>query len=220
METLTGVLTALGGATAVLILVFCALWKVIAPAITARITKQVSRELEREASSFQHVLSKDMERYKDELSRAQSVDRMQMELRKSVAENLLEMRIHALHELARVNFQFPSFICGVVTSPKSSRPSFEVVEKEHADFETHVTMAASTFDGDFRLRVLHLDGLCIKLFDRYSDEPLSKDDPLVKETTKAFLDLDGSISAKLLALPDELAKMLTATDSTLSTQKS
>lgn len=81
------------------------------------LSKIVGRKLEQDAEHYRHQLGKEMETYKNELSRSLNVDRIRSEVRRAVAERLLDRRITAFHEVHVELSNFPSWVISVVCFP-------------------------------------------------------------------------------------------------------
>ncbi|WP_155625707.1 hypothetical protein [Burkholderia vietnamiensis] len=206
--TIQDILAALGGVTAVAIAIVAACWKLVDTWITTWITKRVGRGLERDADHYRHELSQDMERFKDELARTQSVERLRAEMRKVVAEKLFEKRLTAYHELNIAIMSIPGELAGSATMPPESRFREAIVAEKIGEmkklWEQHLLYVPPEFANDFRELLARL--LLIFPADGWGTMPaLPQDGKVLTNIRELVRSLGNQIDALYKALPDDLA---------------
>ncbi|MFM0263106.1 hypothetical protein [Paraburkholderia sediminicola] len=151
MSSLHEVIIAAGGTTIVILLVIGFVAYIARQALSSWVTRRLSRGLERDAEHFKHMLARDMEAYKDELNRTQNVERFKAEVRKTVAEKMLERRLTALHEIDLVLGEIPSWVIAQMIAPRAARASLPDCTLKLAEFASTITRHSLYFENDFTL---------------------------------------------------------------------
>ncbi|SAL73403.1 hypothetical protein AWB74_04482 [Caballeronia arvi] len=176
---------------------------------TAWMTRRVSLSLDKKADRYKHELARDMEHYKDELNRRQSVDRVKAEIRKSVAERLLDARLTALHE---INAQLSSFPSWLVAGMARNFQRMERIEELRTRLDAFVPAIQSNalyFDIQFVSDYHVLHRALINYSMEWTSEtvrPLSHPDAIAISTVTAML--KQRIDHMLKALPSELSALI------------
>ncbi|MCA8038539.1 hypothetical protein [Burkholderia seminalis] len=211
LATVQNILTALGGVTAVLLLIAAACWKLIDSGLTTWLTKRVSRGLERDAERYKHELSRDMESYKNELARAQGVEKIRVEMRKAVAEKLFDRRLNAYHELYVAISEIPSYILAGAMQPVENRPLQGQAYGRVQEFVNTLTPHQLYLPNDFKqeYRALLLTLLDLFAGSRWNTRPeLRHEDAVVAEINVMVGALSSKLDSYYKLLPDDLANAI------------
>ncbi|MEN2470530.1 MULTISPECIES: hypothetical protein [Burkholderia] len=208
LTTVQYVLTALGGVTAVILLIAAACWKLVDTGLTTWLTKRVGRGLERDAERYKHELSRDMEMYKNELARSQGMGRLRAEMRKVVAEKLFERRLNAYHDLYVAISEIPSHVLAGAMQSVEVRPSQAKTYTRVQEFANALTPHQLYLPGDFKqeYRALLVKLLNFFVGNSWQASPaLAFEDAKVTEINKMVATLNHKIDSYYKSLPDELA---------------
>ncbi|MDN7467015.1 hypothetical protein [Burkholderia orbicola] len=205
------ILAALGGATAVILLIAAACWKLIASGLATWLTKRVGKGLERDADRYKHELSRDMETYKNELVRSQSIERVRAEMRKVVAEKLFERRLNAYHDLYVAISEIPSYILSQAMQPIEFRFPLENVFGRAQDFQKtlipHQLYLPSEFKQEYRSLLSEL--LTLFAENSWAQRPaLALEDQTVVQINQRVAALNFKLDQYYKSLPDELANAI------------
>ncbi|MDR5787859.1 hypothetical protein P9281_15100 [Caballeronia sp. LP003] len=109
------------------------------------LSKIIGRRLEETAEHYRHQLGKDLEAYKSDLSRALNRQNIKAEVRRAVAEKLLDRRLEALHEVHLEIYKHPSWVNAVVGQPYSAEVH-SAFSKRMDEFSSAIDRKRSIFD--------------------------------------------------------------------------
>ncbi|MBT2789158.1 hypothetical protein [Paraburkholderia strydomiana] len=208
METVKAILAVLGGAGAVVAAVCAAFAIMFRDTLTAWLTKRVAKGLERDAERYKHELSRDMENYKDELNRAQSVERLRAEMRKTVAEKIFALRLDAYHELYKALTQTPALIMSYSLLPAGSRSTLDETVAQISGFNTALETHQLYVDKDFRNTYRTIATRLLGLFESgewETAEPLKNESEKIRTLSRLVGTLLEEIERMHTRLPDDLA---------------
>lgn len=150
-----------------------------------------------------------MEKYKDELNRAQSVDRFRTEARKVVAERLLDRRLEALHELSRLLQDTPSWIMSALCVPPAGRPPVDEMLAKMRDLSGAFDKHTLYFDDQFGLDYRRFCADLQRLAGQWMNEAvLRPDDPRFVQVMNQIAQLNLVIDQTHKRLPDDLANSI------------
>lgn len=211
LTTVQNILTALGGVTAVFLVIAAACWKLIDSGITTWLTRRVGRALERDAERYKHELSRDMETYKDELARSQGIERLRIEMRKAVAEKLFDRRLTAYHELFVALSEIPSYILSGAMQPVEHRVPLQDVFGRAQEFANTLSPHQLYLPLDFKQEYRAVLSRLLSLFtgNDWSFRPaLTQEDAVVLEINRMVAALNFKIDQYYKSLPDDLANSI------------
>lgn len=209
MPSLQEVIAAAGGAALIIVVLIGGVGFIFRQALAAWLTRRLGRGLEREAERYKHDLAREMERFKDELNWAQSVDRFRAEARKAVAERLLDRRLEALHEVSLVLHNVPSWVIAGASVPLAGRaPVDEMLAKMRelsGAFDKHSLYFDIQFGVDYRAFCANLQRLAGNWL---HEAVLGADDPQIAPILHQTAGLQRVIDQMHKRLPDELANSI------------
>ncbi|MFP3549734.1 hypothetical protein SB861_03330 [Paraburkholderia sp. SIMBA_049] len=203
-----GALTFLGGGSFV-VLLLGGIGYIFQRPLTAWLTRRMTAELEKQADDYKHQLSRDMERYKDELGRLQNADRVKMDVRKAVAEKFLEQRLAALHAISAQVRDVPVWVVAAMAHSNAHRQDRSVISEKMDAFYFAVNQNALHLPGPVQIAYRRLGQALMHIGkDWTSGTIIPMDDP----RSRGIVDLAGEagrlIHTAHLALPDEMANII------------
>jgi hypothetical protein len=215
MQVLQTILAVFGGVTVVALGVVAACWKLIDSTLTAWLTKRVTRQLERDAEQYRHALARDMETYKDELNRVQSIERLRAEMRKTVAEKMFAIRLDAYHMIYAMLETVPAWIATRLQLPAAARGPLSVATEKLMEFGNAVERNSLYLPLRFSITYRRYAGLlyeCVEEIAWANAEPL----PFHHNRIIAILEQAGALQREIndlhRALPDDLANSIAHPD--------
>jgi hypothetical protein len=206
MEILNAVLVKLGGIAGILAALCIGAALVFRKAITDWLTKRVAKGLERDAERYKHELSRAMEKYKDELARAQSIERFKGEVRKAVAERMLERRLAALHEVDLALAEIPSWIMAGMSVPLEGRPPFPERIQKIDDLSGALDRHSLYFDNTFKLEYRNFTRELTEFAGQWLEQvTIDTNDPRKRALQTRAANLMRAVQVMHQQLPDLLA---------------
>ncbi|MEM5404116.1 hypothetical protein [Paraburkholderia unamae] len=206
MDILNAVLVRLGGIAGILAALCIGAALVFRKAITDWLTKRVAKGLERDADRYRHELSRDMEKYKDELTRAQNVERFKGEIRKAVAERILERRLAALHEVDLALGEIPTWVVTQMAIPLQGRSPLTEFTQKISELGGVLTRHSLYFDAAFQLEYRQYVGALNEHAGQWPEQvTIGSDDPRTLALLRTAGKLQLTVEGMHRQLPDVLA---------------
>ncbi|MFP3428713.1 hypothetical protein SB781_03085 [Paraburkholderia sp. SIMBA_061] len=172
------------------------------------LSKRVGRKLEDDAARYRHELAKDMEAYKNDLSRALNVERIRSEVRRAAAEKLLDMRLKALHEVHLQLWKLPSWVTSIVRFPYELRRDVEFSERMElftSAMDSNGLYFTNLFGRDYRL----LAGTLFELAAEWRQGAVFENtDARFAAVIVSTARLQTQIEQKHRLLPDEISALM------------
>lgn len=210
MPTIHEVVLAAGGGTVVVLSLIGFFGWIFQQTVATWLNKWLGRSLERQADRYRHQLSREMETYKSELSRLQDTERFKSEVRKAVAEKVLERRLQALHEVSLALQTIPSWVVSVVRFPLA-QTGVEAMSKQMAEYSKALDSNALYYSNEFSHPYRILAGQLFALITEWSDgEVFPEDEPRLHAAIVASATLQRQVEAIHRSLPDQITNIMTA----------
>lgn len=209
MDLVSELLAKVGGVAAIVLIVIGAVWIAFKDILTSWLTRRVSKSLERDADHYRHELAREMEKFKDELSRVQSAERFKAEARRAVADRVLDRRISAYHDINVALIETPSWIVSQMSiSPAGRRPIteyFKKIEEMGMALSSNGLYFDNKFSLDYRTLIVKIQAVASgwlgeELFDVSGEK--------AREIQRDTAALSSRLDEMFQRLPDDVVKII------------
>jgi hypothetical protein len=209
MPTIHEIILAAGGGAFVVLALIGVFGVIFQQTVATWLNKWLGRSLERQADQYRHQLSREMETYKSELARSQDTERFKAEVRKSVAEKILERRLQALHEISLALETVPSWVVSVIRFP-IAHTGIEAVTQRMTDYSRALDSNALYYPSDFSRPYRALAGQLFELITEWSTGMIfQENEPRLQAVILASGTLQYQIEGLHRSLPDQITNIMT-----------
>lgn len=212
MDLLSQILRQLGGVASIAVVVICGILIVCRQTLVEWLRRRVTRELDVAAEHHKHELLLQSESFKAELVRTQDIERYKFEIRKVIAEKMLEKRVAAVEHYFSILNEIPSRILANLACARQIRENAQTAYASIRDMQAAQYSHGLAVSMQFRTQWMSIvDKLQRLVMVRWEQpEALPTDAPEYLEILQLCAGLSNSLEAMVAALPTEFANAIVA----------